>query len=276
MSDNWMESWTLDPVVNPDVLRRLTALYRYVLGETRAAQRKADDSDRNLKRPEFRAWAKAHKNEIDDQFMCEYVLPAATGSGADAQQTTVTTTKSEGLLGGTTTTTTKSGTEKPASGGEDKPVTLVFRCLVDSDSNYRKRSVSVKRSTLALPGCVICLDENPPEDPNAAVIPAFKYTGGSEPASDYLPYINPNLRFGLITHAKPAEKDKGEAAHIGRNFYGDVEVDPNVHLAFHEFELLVNSAIIVDASTSATTGGAKGSNPKVLAVPVSPNGFLLK
>ena len=147
MSDNWMESWTLDPVVNPDVLRRLSALYRYVLGETRAAGQEADDTDRNLKRAVFREWAKAHKNEIDDQFMCEYVLPAAAGGGGSDAQTTITTTKSEGPSGGTTTTTTQTGPEKPAGGGGDKPVTLVFRCLVDSEDKYRKRTITVKRST---------------------------------------------------------------------------------------------------------------------------------
>ena len=223
----------------------------------------------------FREWAKAHKNEIDDQFMCEYVLPAAAGGGGSDAQTTTTTTKSEGPSGGTTTTTTQTGPEKPAGGGGDKPVTLVFRCLVDSEDKYRKRTVTVKRSTLALPGCVICMDGSSPPDPGADVVAAFKFTGGSEADGDARPYINPNLRFGLITHAKLAEKDKNNA-HIGRNFYGDVEVDPNVHLAFHEFELMVNSATAVETSTSATTGGAKGSNPKVLAVPVSPNGFLLK
>jgi hypothetical protein len=133
----------------------------------------------------------------------------------------------------------------------------------------------VKRSTLALPGCVICLDGKPPEDAGANVVAAYKYAGGSDAENDSRPYINPNLRFGLITHARSAEKDKSNT-HIGRTFYGDVDVDPNVHLAFHEFELLVNAATIVDTGTSGTTGGAKGSNPKVLAVPVSPNGFLLK
>jgi hypothetical protein len=142
MSDNWMESWTLDPVVNPDVLRRLSALYRYVLGETRTPGQQADNTDRNLKRSEFREWAKTHKDGIDDQFMCEYVLPAAAGTGGPDAQTTITTTKSEGLLSGTVTTTTKSGPEKSAGGEEEKPVTLVFRCLVDSELKYRSaRSV---------------------------------------------------------------------------------------------------------------------------------------
>ena len=87
---------------------------------------------------------------------------------------------------------------------------------------------------------MICMDGNSPPDPGADVVEAIKFTGGSEAdGADARPYINPNLRFGLITHAKLAEKDKNNA-HIGRNFYGDVEVDPNVHLAFHEFELMVN------------------------------------
>jgi hypothetical protein len=274
LSDNWMESWTLDPVVNPDVLRRLSALYRYVLGETRAVDQGLDNPDRDLKRPAFRAWAKQHQNAIEDQFMCEYAMPpAAAASGGDSSATT-TTTITEGQPGGNVTTTTTTGPEKPA-GNDDQSVTLVFKCLSERQTTYRKRAVKVKRSTLVLPGCVICLDKPVPSETDPNVVAAYKSKEGDVLGDDPQPYVNPNLPFGLITRARTADPGKNNV-HIGRAFYGDVDVDPNVHLDFHEFELLVNAATIVDTAASGTTGGGKGGNPKVLALPVSPNGFLLK
>jgi hypothetical protein len=123
--------------------------------------------------------------------------------------------------------------------------------------------------------CVICLDKPVTSETDPNVVAAYRSKDGTVLGDDPQPYVNPNLPFGLITRTRAADQGKSNV-HIGRAFYGDVDVDPNVHLDFHEFELLVNSATIVDTAASGTTGGGKGANPKVLALPVSPNGFLLK
>jgi hypothetical protein len=275
VSDNWMESWTLDPVVNPDVLRRLSALYRYVLGESDAARNTVVlDKQGFPDRKALKSWiaaSQANHDSVDDQFMCEYALQTAAAGANAGAPTKTTTTTTQSVLG--TTTTTSSGPAGEA-GDDDGPVTLIFRCLVNSDGKFHKRAIRVSRASLALPDCVICLDQDVPMVNNKTIVGAFHQNGGTD-SNDYAhPYVNPNLHFGFITD-EAKRPDGTRNVHLGRAFYGDATIEPNAHQAFHELEALVNAATVVE-STSGTTGGAKGSNPKVLAVPVSPNGFLLR
>jgi len=268
VTDNWMESWTLDPVVNADVLRRLSALYRYVLGESDAAGKAVPPDDQGYPdRKALKVWAKAHPAAIDDQFMCEYALAATAPGGSDASPPMTTTTTTQTLFGGSSTTTTTA--PAPAAPDDDSTVTLVFRCLSSGDNTYHLRSIKVKRSALALPGCVICMDEAAPQKIDGA-----KFVQAFQSGHDFVlattPYVNPILKFGFITHVKQGN------VHLGRNFFGDVALQSNARLAFHDLEAFLNAATVVDSASATKGGAAKGASGKVLAVPISPNGFLLK
>ncbi|PWT83661.1 MAG: hypothetical protein C5B58_06190 [Acidobacteria bacterium] len=151
-----MESWTLQPVTDADALRRLSALYRFVLGESYVPRtEKVGDKLEILPIDEFR-------KRVAAQFMCDYPISQVSSTGA-APDTSP---------GGTSTTTTiNSDTHvvqtvtKPSDASKSSDtVTLVFRCWVrrtsDNTDLYKIKTAQVQRSQLRLPECVICIDEN--------------------------------------------------------------------------------------------------------------------
>jgi hypothetical protein len=142
LNDNWTESWTLDPVTDPDVLRRLSALYRYVLGES------------VVKESEFPDEA-VYRQHVEAQFMCEYPInqSPATASAGDPP-TVATVTNAQGDVEMVTKTA------PDASAKDSDSVTLVFKCRVGASDKLKIRITKVKRSDLKLPNCVICLDED--------------------------------------------------------------------------------------------------------------------
>jgi hypothetical protein len=152
VNDNWTESWTLDPVTDPDVLRRLSALYRYALGES------------VVKESEFRKTGAdgiaridgvAYQEHVDAQFMCEYPISQSptTGNAADPP-TVATVTDRQGEV----QMITKTAPDE--SKKDSDSVTLVFNCRVGAGNKLIVRTTKVKKSDLKLPNCVICLDED--------------------------------------------------------------------------------------------------------------------
>lgn len=300
LSDSWMESWTLDPVVNPDVLRRLSALYRYVLGESDVV---ADASVGKNKRGypdllQFKAWVAkdpANKVAVDTQFICDYPLtqpPSAAGETAPTMSTKITTKTQQGAPKEVTTT----GPD-PNAGGT---ITLTLNCPIDSRGDTRPRSINVKASVLELPNCIVCLDDadriaaiqkaeadriaetqkadadNIAQTPKAIVSQVAPDAAAALADNPHALYVNPNLQFGFVTRTAVSVDGTQKPTnniHLGHGFYGDLNSDPNPHRAFHQFELFVDTATIVQNAAGGTPGG---SNQKLLSVPISPNGFLLK
>ena len=152
VNDNWTESWTLDPVTDPDVLRRLSALYRYALGES------------VVKESEFRKTGAdgiaridgvAYQEHVDAQFMCEYPISQSPSTGNAADPPTVATvTDGQGKV----QMITKTAPDE--SKKDSDSVTLVFNCRVGAGNKLVIRTTKVKKSDLKLPNCVICLDED--------------------------------------------------------------------------------------------------------------------
>ncbi len=272
LTDNWMESWTLDPVVNPDVLRRLSALYRYVLGESDAAgEDVARDKNGFPNRRALKAWADQHKQEIDDQFICDYPLSEASVPGTSGASPTISTKLTTKTDHNEPLEITKSGPDPHATVAGS--ITVTIQCLINSKGDRKNRAIKAMLSSMKPPACVVCLDDS--YDQQAV-------DGAAKPIPEEAPhvvrplYVNPNLNFGFITRATASIESDGKTIHsnvyLGHGFYGDVNIDPNPHRAFHEFELFIDSATIVGTSN----GAAGGTNPKVLSVPISPNGFLLE
>jgi hypothetical protein len=71
-TDNWAQSWTLDPATDPDELRRLQALYRFVLGFTTAP----DSTSPQANAVKFHSNTK-YADDVRKAFMCEYPVQTA-------------------------------------------------------------------------------------------------------------------------------------------------------------------------------------------------------
>jgi hypothetical protein len=74
-TDNWSQSWTLNPAADADELRRLRALYRYALGKTEVnigAFKPGDTLDPGT------------KDKVNEYFMCEYPLQMAKATTGQA------------------------------------------------------------------------------------------------------------------------------------------------------------------------------------------------
>jgi hypothetical protein len=157
LSDNWTESWTLDPVTDSDALRRLSALYRFLLGKSSVIDSKSGAGES----PEEQA---QYIREVDAQFMCDYPLPKQAGASSadDASSSTpktTVTTKTDPDTGEVQTVTSVGNDAK-----DDNSVTLVFKCLAGKEhgqQKYKIKTAVVDRSQLRLPECVICIDEDP-------------------------------------------------------------------------------------------------------------------
>jgi hypothetical protein len=256
LNDNWTEGWTLDPVTDANALRRLSALYRYVLGKSLI------EMDADCKGSET-AECQARR---DAQFMCDYPLaPPATPSGGNTGTKMMTTLEQNG-----TTVTTQSGPSdkdaKPAS------VQLAVTCVA-KDGTFKREIRKVARSALRLPGCVICMDDYVDRQ---ASVPGCKLASEAEDddficADAAAPidqkkivvstilYINPDLRFkSITTESHGATKLGSSGMHT---FYGDKRL-------FHEFELFVSAATVPDSDSSGT--GAGGSKKTVVPPSASP------
>lgn len=269
LSDNWMESWTLDPVVNPDVLKRLSALYRYVLGKSDVIPetKHPDDLIDGIPR---KNWVEQHKVQIDQQFFCDYPLPQISPSPGEAPST-MTTKVSTQTDHGEPMEITRTGPDSHAGGS----IMVKLHCRIDSKGDLRDLTIKIKPSALSLPGCVVCLDGNDKlaEDDGATVEDVASSVEDAAKLAKPVLYVNPNLNFGFITRSSIASNGNSKNIGLGHGFYGDIGLDPNPHRAFHEFELFIDAATIVGGGAS---GGSSNSNQKVLSVPISPNGFLLR
>jgi hypothetical protein len=268
LTDNWMESWTLDPVVNPDVLKRLTALYRYVLGESDLIPETANPDD-PIERVPRKLWLAQHRFAIDQQFMCDYPINQASSTASDTPAT-MTRKVSSKTDSGEPLEITTTGPDSHASG----KIMLVLHCRIDSRGTIKVRMIELKPSALSLPDCVVCLDDAAGiAAKEGATVEQFT-PSDNDLAKGTLPplYINPNLSFGFITRS--AATGEAKNVRLGHGFYGDIETDPHPHRAFHEFELFIDEATVVGGGGSSGSSG--GANQKVLSVPISPNGFLLR
>lgn len=125
-TDNWSEGWTLDPAADPSELRRLRALYRYVLGKS------------------HRAGA---------QFLCEYPLQQPTPSAANGP-TTITKTSANSHSATVTTTTTNLS-------ANDNTVRVRLTCAT-VDGSGDTYFLRVKQDLLQLPNCIVCEDSSVP------------------------------------------------------------------------------------------------------------------
>jgi hypothetical protein len=272
--------------VNPDVLRRLSALYRYVLGESDVVS----DSTVGVNKKgypdlqQFKAWVArdaANKVAVDTQFICDYPLaePSSPAGQTAAMISTKITTRT---AGGAPKEVTTTGPDTNAGGS----IKLTVSCLIDGQGHKSPRTINVKASVLDLPNCIVCLDgteqivaSQKRDDDNVAPasqppVSAVAATPPDVALKRYALYVNPNLRFGLITRVRIANDGKSENAYLGHGFYGLVDREnKNPHRDFHEFELFVDTAALVQNAAGGTAGG---SNQKLLSVPISPNGFLLK
>jgi hypothetical protein len=156
LSDNWTESWTLNPVADADALRRLSALYRFILGKSSVI----DPHDGPDESPDDKA---QYVLQASAQFMCDYPIPKLSNGTSDAASGKAPKTKI------TTSTDPKTGavqtvTQAGDDTKDDDSITLVFKCLaerVDGQQKYKIRTDIVDRSQLRRPECVICLDEDP-------------------------------------------------------------------------------------------------------------------
>ena len=232
----------------------------------------------------------------DTQFICDYPLtqpPSTAGETAPTMSTKITTKTQQGAPKEVTTT----GPD-PNAGGS---ITLTLSCPIDSRGVARRtRSISVKASVLEMPNCIVCWDDadhvaatekadadriaetqkanvdNLDQTRKAIVSQVAPDADAALAANPHALYVNPNLQFGFVTRAAVSvdrtQKPINNVS-LGHGFYGDLNSDPNPHRAFHQFELFVDTATVVQNTAGGTAGG---SNQKLLSVPISPNGFLLK
>jgi hypothetical protein len=296
----------MNPISDPDVLRRLSALYRYALGLSdvpRSAFTDPDPSKAN----------KSYAAHVEAQFMCEYPIPqeSASDSGSPAT-TTVTETKSSFLESSSTTTTKSGGDQSPTKTGS---VTLILRCLTSGAKTYIERPIKVSRSSLTLPDCVICVNDEPVSpnyDPkkvgdDGKPVPLAWYADAGafdvddvlhatiNPSSPSRPFINKSLRFGFISKDRagcgsPTADDSSNrdpcilGSYSFHKFYWHdnkelwpANAENRPKLALHEFELLLTSATAVGSSAaSSSSNGSNGAKQKMLVLPVGPNNSILQ
>lgn len=149
LTDNWMESWTLEPVGDSDALRRLSALYRFILGQSEVSPDTIGDDGKPIRGSE-------NLKKVTAQFMCDYPIAQPTGApNSSSMGAITTTTKTDPTTNSVQTTTTNGGDSK-----EEESVTLIFRCMDGGSDDYKVRTAKVSRSLLRLPECVVCIDEN--------------------------------------------------------------------------------------------------------------------
>jgi hypothetical protein len=256
LNDNWTETWTLDPATDPDVLRRLTALYRYVLGYSE------------------------NPDDRDNQFLCDYPLPGPpTPSGSSSSGTTTTTTTT---TTGTTVITT-SGPE-PNKPGKQTEMTADYSCKdVDGGLLAFKRRVSV--TAVSPPNCVACLPKDTATDDGpieVALVVNQNLKSGLirvwDPNRPYTPedgQQDDGKRF-VERHDKTVSWiDTGHNLHHDGTFlgsYGSVVFwapNENGHAPpeFREFVFLMASAVIVDSGTAT---GSSTTKPKFTPLTIVP------
>jgi hypothetical protein len=181
VTDNWTESWTLEPVNDPDALRRLSALYRFILGITDITDhpkyKLTDDGKPILDENGQRIVDEDFLKKARAQFMCEYPIaqPPQNNSGSAGSPATTTTTTKTNPDTGELETVTKTGGEPK----ESDTVTLVFKCRTPS-GDFKIKTAKVQRSQLRLPECVICIDEDVDEVKLGLRNTAQKFTSATD------------------------------------------------------------------------------------------------
>jgi hypothetical protein len=241
-TDQWNQTYTLTPVIDPDQLRRLRALYQYV---TRTAP---------LNGP-----------HADEEFESTYPLIEATGSGQAS--------KSSDMEFSVTVAGQPVTIKQSASGPDSKPKTKYVRrsALFDEKGNkigYTWIPVTPDVTFIKQPGCILC---DYGDTIGAVDIPGIQDYKANKDKYDGAHKLVKNVDLANNWLYGPTESPEPGAVPLPSNEVGTLYAKPGGLKYFFEFVLFTQEAMSQGTGSPTSGGqseGRKTSPTQDISIPV--------